>query len=177
MGRDKALLHIDGHALCLRTADLLAQVADPVVEVGPGFTALPRAIEAVAHSGPLPALAAGAEYLLEVGHVGPALVVATDLPRLTVGLLELLATWPGSVSVVPLDSTGRAQPLCARYSPAALARVITLVAAGQRSMMSLLDGIDVIRLAPDEWAAGAGRPDALLDVDTPDDLAAFQAEP
>ncbi len=177
MGRDKALLDIDGRALCLRTADLLTQVADPVVEVGPGYTGLERAIEAVARAGPLPAVAAGARHLLEAGHPGPALVVATDLPRLTVGLLALLAEWPGSGTVIPLDGAGRSQPLCARYSPAALARAVTLAAEGQRSMMSLLDRIEVVLLPPERWIAGAGRPDALTDVDTPEDLTALEAEP
>jgi molybdopterin-guanine dinucleotide biosynthesis protein A len=177
MGRDKALLDIGGRALCLRTAELLAEVADPVVEVGPGYTPLPRAVEPALHAGPLHAMAAGARYLLEADRPGPALVVATDLPRLTVGLLGLLAAWPGSGTVVPLDRGGRSQPLCARYSAAALARATALAGAGERSVMALLERIEVTWLAPDQWVPAAGRADALLDVDTPDDLATLQAEP
>jgi molybdopterin-guanine dinucleotide biosynthesis protein A len=175
MGRDKALVTVDGRSLCLRTAELIAGVADPVVEVGPGYTSLPRAIEAVPHSGPLQAMAAGAAYLAQAGHLGPALVVATDLPRLTAGLLQLLASWPGDASVVPLDG-GRPQPLCARYSPAALATAATLVAAGERSMMSLLAQVEVTWLPSSRWIPAAGRPDALVDVDTPEDLAGLDVD-
>jgi len=179
MGRDKALVSVDGRTLCLRTAELLAAVAGLVVEVGPGYTSLPRAIEPCPHSGPLAAMAAGTGYLLEAGHSGPALVVATDLPRLTTGLLALLASWPGPGSVVPLDGGGRPQPLCARYSPAALAAAAALVEAGDRSMMSLLDHLepDVTWLPASGWIPAAGRPDALVDVDTPEDLAGLDAGP
>jgi molybdopterin-guanine dinucleotide biosynthesis protein A len=170
MGRDKALVTVDGRSLAVRTASLLAEVADPTLEVGPGYTSLPRVIEAVPHSGPLLAMAAGAGYLAEVGHTGPALVVATDLPRLTAGLLQLLASWPGPASVVPLDG-GRPQVLCARYSPAALATAVTLAGAGERSVMSLLARVEVTWLAESQWIPAAGRPDALVDVDTPEDLA------
>ncbi len=170
MGQDKALIDIDGRALCLRTADLLAEVADPVIEVGPGYTPLPRAVEALPRSGPLHAMAAGAGWLERGGHRGPVLVVATDLPRLTAGLLELLASWPGSGTVVPLAS-GRPQPLCARYGWPDLATAGPLVQAGHRSVMALLERIEVTWLDPGQWLDAAGRPDALVDVDTPEDLA------
>jgi molybdopterin-guanine dinucleotide biosynthesis protein A len=178
MGRDKALVTVDGRSLCLRTAELLAGVASLVVEIGPGYTTLPRAVESCPHSGPLPAVAAGAGYLTAAGQHGPALVVATDLPRLTAGLLDLLASWPGTGTVVPLAG-GRPQSLCARYSPAALAAAIALVEAGARSMRSLLDHLepDVTWLPEGQWIPAAGRPDALVDVDTPEDLAALDAEP
>jgi CTP:molybdopterin cytidylyltransferase MocA len=37
-------------------------------------------------------------------------------------------------------------------------------------MTDLLDRVDVTWLPEAEWVAAAGRPDALLDVDTPEDL-------
>ena len=49
------------------------------------------------------------------------LVVATDLPRLTQGLVAWLARYPSLDSVVPVDG-GHPQPLCARYSAADLVR-------------------------------------------------------
>jgi molybdenum cofactor guanylyltransferase len=172
MGRDKALIDVDGSPLWRRTAELLALVADPVVEVGPGYSPLPRAVEPSPGSGPLHALAAGAHLLRRSGHLGPVLLVATDLPRLSAGLLDLLASWPGTASVVPLAG-GQPQPLCARYSGADLATAAALVEAGHRSLRSLLDRIEATWLEPVDWVGAAGRADALADIDTPEDLAAL----
>jgi molybdopterin-guanine dinucleotide biosynthesis protein A len=176
MGRDKATIVVDGRPLAERTAVLLGRVAAPVVEVGPGHTTLPRTVESPPGSGPRQAIAAAARWLDEAGHAGPALVVATDLPRLTAGMLDMLAGWPAAGCVVPIDA-GRPQPACARYSPAALARAIALAGSGQRSLMALLNAVEVTWLSPGEWLAGAGRPDALADADTADDLAGLGIVP
>jgi molybdopterin-guanine dinucleotide biosynthesis protein A len=179
MGRAKAALMVAGdepsgagagQSLAGRTARLLLGVASPVVEVGPGYTSLPAVIEEPPGGGPLAAVAAGHQALLHAGWTGPALVVATDLPRLTAGLLAWLADHPSPGSVVPAAG-GFPQPLCARYSAADLALSAVLAAGGRRSMRDLLAGIDALVVGADEWATAAGTPDALADVDTPADLA------
>lgn len=189
MGRDKATLVVAGETLAARTAALLLEIADPVFEIGPGFTGLPSIQEHPPGAGPLAALAAGTAVLaarraalaagaaaatagtavLADGATTPALVVATDLPRLTAAFLRRLAEHPVPTpdhSVVPRDRNGNAQPLCARYSPAALACSQDLVAVGYRSMRDLLQRVPVIFLDAD-----ADTNDALRDVDTPADLA------
>jgi molybdopterin-guanine dinucleotide biosynthesis protein A len=173
MGRPKAALIVDGISLADRTAALLAAVSDPVIEVGPGYTSLVHVRESPAGGGPLAAVAAG---WAAVGRptCESALVVATDLPCLTAGLLGWLAAHPSSQSVVPIDRDGRPQPLCARYSAADLTLAGELVAGGQRAIGALLDRIAVTRASPSEWEAAAGRADALIDVDTPADLRAVQ---
>jgi molybdopterin-guanine dinucleotide biosynthesis protein A len=166
MGHDKADLVVGSERLGERTAALLRQVAGLVLEVGPGYTSLARTAEEPPGSGPLAALAAGAEALRARHRRGPVLVVATDLPRLTSGYLRMLAdhaTPSDDHCVVPRDPSGRPQPLCARYSPLALARARALVADGQRSMMALLAEV------PIEWLDDTEG--VLLDVDTPEDLA------
>lgn len=167
MGRDKAELVVGGERLGERTAALLCQVAGLVLEVGPGYTSLARVVEVPPGSGPLVALVAGAEALRARLRRGPVLVVATDLPRLTARYLQMLADHAAPSDdhcVVPRDAGGRPQPLCARYSAVALARARELVAAGQRSMMALLAEVPV------EWLDDSEG--VLLDVDTPEDLAA-----
>jgi len=173
MGRDKAAIVVAGERLADRTAALLAAVADPVVEVGPGYSGLPHTLEDPPGSGPLAAVAAGAARLTTgTGGIPAALVVATDLPRLSLGLLGLLAGHPGPGCVVPLDAGGRAQLVCARYSADALTRAPGLLAAGHRSLRALLDGVEVTWLPPEQWIGAAGTSGALTDVDTPEDLAA-----
>jgi molybdenum cofactor guanylyltransferase len=172
MGQDKASLVLSGQGLAARTAAILAPVAAPILEIGPGHTTLPRVQESPPGGGPLAALAAGWAELVERGWPDSAsvLVVATDLPRLTVGLLTFLAHHPGPGCVVPVDDEGRDQTLCARYPMAALAEAADLVGVGDRSVRALLDRVEVTRLVPSVWRLAAGRSDALVDVDTPADL-------
>ncbi len=161
MGRDKATLPIGGVTLAARVGAVLASVASPCVEVGPGASGLASVREDPLGGGPLVALLAG------VGAVGagtPALVVACDLPRLSISLLTWLRDHPVSGTVVPVWDS-RPQPLCARWAPDALASVAGLVAAGDRSMQALLSAASAVFVSPPPSLAHE-----LLDVDTPADL-------
>src|SRR5918996_3934052 len=80
MGEDKALIEVGGRRLVDHAAALLTAVADPVIEVGPGWSDLPAVREDPAGSGPLAALGAGAAALRAAGHDGPVLVLAVDMP-------------------------------------------------------------------------------------------------
>jgi molybdenum cofactor guanylyltransferase len=162
MGRDKATLVIDGRTLALRTAELLAEVADRCIEVGRGVSGLDAVLEEPPGGGPLVATAAGVAV---IGIDRPALVVACDLPRLQTGLLRWLADHLSPGSVVPLWE-GRPQPLCARWSPPALGAVAGLVADGVRSMRTLVERTDTELVVPPRDLVTA-----LQDVDTPEQLA------
>jgi len=172
MGADKALLEVDGQRLVDRAAAALRAVADPVLEVGPGFSALPAVREDPPGTGPLAAVATGAAALRAAGHDGPVIVLAVDMPFVTVELLRLLATRAGPATAVP-RAAGHPQVLCARYGPDALAGVDRLLAAGGVSLRKLLEAMDargeVGWIQPEEWRPVAGA-EALADVDTPDDL-------
>lgn len=163
MGTDKASIRVDGVPLAARTAAVLGRVVSPVLEVGPGRSGLTAVLEDPPGCGPLAAVAAGAGALASLGHAGPALVVATDLPRLGVRCLRQLAAHPGTESVVPVVA-GRPQWLVARWSAAALALAPALVRAGERGVRAL-GRVEVAWLDEPEWA------DELLDVDTHADLA------
>jgi molybdopterin-guanine dinucleotide biosynthesis protein A len=126
--------------------------------------------------GPLLALAAGARRLRDLGWTGSAVVVATDLPLLTRGILAWLAGHPSWRSVVPVLG-GVPQTLCARYAPRDLDRAVELAAAGRRALRDLLDGSDALLAGPEVWGPAAGDPDALFDVDTPEDLARVRSRP
>jgi molybdopterin-guanine dinucleotide biosynthesis protein A len=172
LGQDKGALVLSGgtESLAGRTGRLLAEVARPALEVGPGLSGLPALVEDPPGQGPLVALAAGTCRLQTLGWIGPVVVVATDLPLLTRGFLEWLAGHPSTRSIVPVLA-GVPQTLCARYAPVDLERAVQLAAAGRRALHDLLDGSDAVLAGPEEWGPAAGDPDALLDVDTPADLA------
>jgi molybdopterin-guanine dinucleotide biosynthesis protein A len=172
MGSDKALLQVDGRRMVDGAAAALAAVAAPVVEVGPGWSELPAVRENPPGSGPLAAVSAGAGALRAAGHDGPVLVLAVDMPRVSVELLRLLADRPGPATAVP-RAEGHPQVLCARYGPAALAEADRLLAGGGKSLRLLVEDLAARGQAdwvePEEWRRVAD-PEAFSDVDTPDDL-------
>jgi molybdenum cofactor guanylyltransferase len=179
MGTDKALIEVDGQRLVDRAAAVLRAVADPVVEVGPGWSGLPAVREDPPGSGPLAALSAGAAALRAAGHDGPVLVLAVDMPRVSVELLQLLAGRAGVATAVP-RADGHPQPMCARYGPDVLAAVDERLAAGGRSLRDLLETLAVAGAVSwverQEWEPVAG-PDAFSDVDTPEDLRRLRDAP
>lgn len=159
MGTPKATLVMDGERLVDRAMRHLGAVCDPVVEIGPGYSTMPRVDEDPPGRGPLAGLVAGADA---VGGTGPVLLLACDLPFVSEALLVRLASWPGAGTVVPVDRDGMEQPVCARYSRDALDRARVLLAAGERSLRALLRDSDVTRLDDVDAAE-------LVDVDTPDE--------
>ena len=167
MGFDKASLAIDGTPLAERIAHHLSAVASPVVEVGPGRSGLPVVADEASGCGPLVATVTGVRALRATGYVGPALVVACDLPLLTVAGLRALANWPGDCSVVPLIG-GRAQTLCARWSGRDLIAAAAFVQSGDSSMKCLLAQPGVVLVDEAQWPEQIVR--EFRDADTAEDL-------
>ncbi|MHB1855511.1 MAG: molybdenum cofactor guanylyltransferase [Acidimicrobiales bacterium] len=167
MGKDKATLVVGGMTLARRSARLLAGAADPVIEVGPGHSGLSFLVEEPPGQGPLVAIAGARRHLRQEGWTGPALVLACDLPRLEAQVLEVLAHWPGSGTILPTLG-GRDQPLCARWSAEDLDRAVARAEAGERSLRWLSDS-NPIRLAETDWPEPALAA-SLADADTPEDL-------
>lgn len=167
MGTDKALIEIRGETLAARAARALAQVCNPVIEVGPGVSGLRCAREDPPGTGPLAALVAGADALATT----PVLLLAVDLPSVEPPLLRLIAEWPGSGTVVP-SSAGRLQYTCARYGAASIESARAQLAAGERSLR-VLERCGAIEVIDDSVWAAVAPPEVFSDLDTPDDLARF----
>jgi molybdopterin-guanine dinucleotide biosynthesis protein A len=180
MGTDKALIEVGGQRFVDRAAAALSAVADPVVEVGPGWSQLPAVREDPPGSGPLAALAAGAAALRAAGHDGPVLVLAVDMPRVGAELLRFLAGRAGPPDTAIPRADGHPQPMCARYGPDVLAAVDDRLAAGGRSLRDLLETLAaegaVAWVEREEWEPVAG-PEAFSDVDTPEDLRRLREAP
>jgi molybdopterin-guanine dinucleotide biosynthesis protein A len=171
MGRDKASLPAgDGRTLAARTAALLAAVAAPVLEVGPGRSGATAVADIWPAAGPLAAVASGVVALRATGWEGGALVVATDLPGLDEALLRWLVDHPAAGTVVPVVD-GRPQLLCARYDAPALHRAAALVAAGRRRMHDLIEGCPRHLAEAQEWS-GVSSAGSWRDADTPSALVA-----
>jgi molybdopterin-guanine dinucleotide biosynthesis protein A len=169
MGADKAGLVVNGERLADRAARVLGAVCAPVLEVGPGYSALETVAEDHPGEGPLTAMAAGGMALRERGHGGDAIVLGVDLPLVTEPLLRFLADWPPGATVVPFVA-GQPQPVCGRYSTDALALARDAVRGGERSIRAFLGTLPEVQWAGPRMWGHVAHERAFSDVDAPEDL-------
>jgi len=170
MGRDKALLPWgDGDLLDHALTRLRACCDDVRVLCGPEPRYLERGVPSELDAAHNVGAVAGLLTALERAAGRPALVLAVDLPHVTVPLLEaLVARLPAHDAVVPASPRGP-EPACAVYGPGCLAPLRQRMAGGQLSLQSFWPDVRVARL---EGAALArfGDPQRLFDnVNTPGD--------
>jgi len=175
LGVPKALARAGGETLLERASRALTDVCDETVIVLPSGvdfdTPLPVVRDRIASGGPLSALVAG----LESREFARALALGVDFPRLDrTRLARLLDAHRGETALVPAPG-GRSQPLAAVYSRAAVTALLTALESGARAVVPavlalgprLLDDVALRSLAID--------PSDFADLDTPSDLAAFEA--
>ncbi len=173
MGRDKALLEVNGRPLVRLVAERLAEVADPVL-LAPGSVGRfgHLGFDEVADwppgpgAGPLPALGAG----LAAADRPLMAAVAVDMPFASPAVFRLLAgRWRGEQAVVPVTASGP-QPLHAIYSRSALPAIRVALDQGRLALLDLLGDLDVLEVAETEWTAAdpAGR--FAWNLNRPDDL-------
>ncbi len=167
MGADKSRLLVDGRHLAGHLAEMLVTVANPVREVGPGVTRLTHLVEERPGEGPLSAMVSGWDALCEDATPDSVVVLACDLPMLSVKLLRLLVEWPSDTSVVPVVD-GRAQYLCARWSSAAMGSSRSHFAENA-SLRHFAESTDVEFIDERHWAAFVDAAE-FEDVDQPEDF-------
>jgi molybdenum cofactor guanylyltransferase len=179
MGRDKATLAVGGVELASLALAAAARVAHPVVLVAPeGHPARRVAAPAIADPGlgPLAALAAALDALA-AEHV---LILAGDHPGLRVELLARLVALAGEAEAVACRRGPRLGPLVAVYERApalAAARARLAGPAGGRSLTGLLADLGTLVVEEPEWRRLDPDGRSFVDLDDPDDLAAWDPGP
>lgn len=174
MGRDKALLEIEGRSLPERAAARLGEVVAEVAVADGGRGLVPTVAslaDSAAGIGPVAGILGAAR-----AYPGRALLVlACDLPRVPAALLAALAA--PSISreadwAVPRHAGG-IEPLCALYGPGALAALEERVAGGLLSLWDLAETSGLaVRYFEGEDLARYGPPEELFaNLNTPGDLA------
>jgi molybdenum cofactor guanylyltransferase len=127
IGGDKAIVELDGRPLLHYPIATLRAALGDVAVVAKRDTALPPIDPGVAiwlePDEPRHPLA-GVVHALRRARRGPVVVVAGDMPLLSIAVVGALARERarGAPAVVP-RAGGQLQPLCARYEPSALARL------------------------------------------------------
>jgi molybdopterin-guanine dinucleotide biosynthesis protein A len=175
MGRDKALISVEGVPLIRRVYDAADRCVDSVCVVTPW----PGRYQFV--------LPAECQFIQEVpapegGSAGPlvgfvqglgqaatdwVLLLACDLPRLRAEVLQAaIATLPhaspDTVAVLPRSEKGW-EPLCGFYHRRCFSELIAFVAQGGRSFQSWLEGRSVMELVLADASV-------LFNCNTPNDL-------
>jgi molybdopterin-guanine dinucleotide biosynthesis protein A len=170
MGSDKAGLAIGGVASATRVARCLALLCEDVVLVGGDPPADAPGRRAPDGDGPRSALR-GVVAALAATRAERVLVVATDLPFVTPDLLLALVAWPEADAVVPRTADG-IHPLCALYRREnALAAARRHLAEERLALSALLGALTTRYLEGDDLRAVDPEGTALLNVNTPEDLA------
>jgi molybdopterin-guanine dinucleotide biosynthesis protein A len=178
MGRDKALLELDGETLAAGAARRLAAVCPEVALADrgrglvPGLPSLP--------DGPGRGPVAGLLGAARAYPGRPLLALACDLPHIPVPLLaELAREVPGeSPDWVLPRWRGGSEPLCALWGPRALAALEARVERGIYALWSLADADEghdedlAVRWLDEDLLAAFGPPEEMfLNVNTPEELA------
>lgn len=143
MGCDKAFLKWQGHALIERQLDLLRQLQPQQLFISGrggvdyGQPEIEVIIDETADCGPMGGLAT----LLGVCRTSHLLILAVDLPYITLEFLkELIArATPGQATVPRLEN--RWEPLAALYPKTALPCLQSCLQSGQRSLRAFIDAL------------------------------------
>lgn len=201
MGRDKAFLQIAGTPLIERTLATLDRSFPEILVVAnevPRYAHLGRRVAADLRPG---AGALGGLYTaiaLASGQAAPPLpdrsgrlaapthvfVCACDMPFLDERLVDLLvreAGRPGADGRLPdvvvpedpnaPDSSAGLHPLCAVYGRRVLPPIERRLAEGRLKVIGFYDEVRVRRVGPAALAAAGVPPHALLNTNTPEELA------
>ncbi len=160
MGRDKALIEIEGNPLLVRLASMLQNLAGEVAILAPsgryesfGYKVLP---DRLANCGPL----SGVETALRHTRHCWALILACDLAHVTPDWLVTLASHarPGLDVITSGDN-----PLCALWNVSALPAVSAALDSGQFRVRSVVATLKSENLIPPD-------PGILANWNRPEDL-------
>ncbi len=160
LGQDKATAVVAGRRMIDRLLDAIP--ADvPVIVVGPD-PQVGRPLQVITEQPPGGGPAAGIAAGLTLVSTPAVAVIAADMPFAVQVVVQLLAELADAEAVVPV-ADGHPQGLCAVYSTAALRRVSVAAGTSMRQVLAQLDVRHIPVAAHD-----------LVDIDTPDELAAVQ---
>ena len=171
MGRNKAMLALDGMPMLVRTSHLVEAVAGKPTVIGNLGDATGCGLVSIADDWPGAGPLGGIATALRASGAPWNLVVACDLPYLTRPWLEFLvgrALASNADAVVPMNTRG-AEPLCAMYNKrcegpirAALERGVRKVTDGLRDV--LVELIDAF-----EWKAFDSEGLLFKNMNSPED--------
>jgi molybdopterin-guanine dinucleotide biosynthesis protein A len=171
MGRDKAMLEIDGEPLIARATRLVNSVLGEAAVIAPtsGYETL--GLKTIADDFPGHGPLGGIATALHVSRKPWNLVIACDLPYLTKPWLNYLverALKSAADALVPMNVRGP-EPLCAMYHKNAEVRIRTAVEGGMRKVTDSFATLTVEHVEPSEWKGFASGGLLFKNVNSPAD--------
>lgn len=169
MGRDKALIEVDGVPLLKRTCDAARHCTDVIYVVTSWcdrYRSIVPDVQWIEESSPRSPLMAFAEALTHVS-TDWVLLLACDLPRLDGEILKECTAQLADVAIVVARSQEGWEPLCGFYRRDRLSSLQSYIAGGKRSFQEWLDSETVQELQIRDRQM-------LLNCNTPDDLKAIE---
>ena len=179
MGKDKALLVLEGRTLLARAAGVLADVTPRVLlSTGRepryrelGLECVVDAAEAEEGAGPLAGLVAVLERIQHEG-LTYACILACDMPRVSPSVFRALLarTRLEDADVCLVRTRGGLEPLCGVYHARCLPAVRAALARGERRMDSFHGDVRVVPVDDVELGEDCAR--NLCNVNTPEEFRA-----
>ena len=168
----KALVTCGGQTLLARAMTTLGRLCEPVVVVAPPEMELPvsrtdRVDDPPGARGPLAAMLAG----LTSRRFDEALVLAVDLPLVTVAALTALRALRGDALAVMAAPGALPQPLAAWYASGARAMLEAALASGEHSVIAACRTLNPRLVTDDELTAIPEGGGFQWNVNTAEDLA------
>ncbi len=178
MGIDKAHLRLGERTLVERVAAALSAIVVrvAVVSAKPDAGAWGLPVMRDVHHG-LGAMG-GLHAALSAGQTAWVAVVSCDLPFVTGELFARLTTYAGQScdAVVPMQTDGRMQPLCALYRRAACLKVVEdLIQSGELRPRVLVRRVRTRVVTADELSDVRGATRFFINLNTPEDYSRAQA--
>lgn len=174
MGRDKARLSIEGQDFVTKISSVLSNITTRVSTVGSHYREdlwkLPDVSDRFEKWGAL----GGLHAALSACKAEWALVVACDLPFVTEELFKKLVDLREDYdSVVPVQTDGRFQPLCALYSiEPCLKAAEEMILSGERRPRLLFEKVRTRFARPDSWQDLSRSTLFFKNINTPQDYSA-----
>jgi molybdopterin-guanine dinucleotide biosynthesis protein A len=172
-GRDKAFAAVGGEPIVVRTVRLF-QTLFPQVVVATNrperFRGL--AVETVSDRFPGCGPLAGIHAALSASRHPHAFVAACDMPGLDANVIRFLVARIGAADAVVPRWQGDVEPLHAVYARRCLPAMEESLRTGRYALRDFLAGITVDWVGEPDLAAVRGAAESLINVNTPEELAA-----
>jgi molybdopterin-guanine dinucleotide biosynthesis protein A len=153
LGRDKALLPIDGQPMLARTVETLSALSDDLIVVSnepESHRSLAPAARFVPDVVPGQGSLMGVYSGLRVARHAHALVIACDMPLLNTPLLRYMLGLAQGYDVVIPRLNGLLEPLHSIYGKACLPPISRLLGRGQRKITAFFHEVRVRYVEEDE---------------------------
>lgn len=171
MGRDKALLEVEGERLVDRVHARLHTVADPILfaTATPGRLGPlpgPEVADPIPEAGPLGAIAAG----LAAAPAPLLAVAAVDMPFVSGAVFRVLASLRTDEDVVVPVDAHRPQVLHSLFATTAEGAIQRAIEEGRYGVRAVLAGLKVRYVERGEWGEADPSGRFAANVNTPEEL-------